>query len=369
MKTTIITLCLFTTCLSQAQTVTDFLTIENPGSVEVDARGNFWVSYRTDGSYHLAKVTPWGLLIPVVEESFELGSFGVNNDFIWISSTSNGKVYKYTHQGVKIDSVNVATPEEIVLNADGSWHLSQSQSSRILSYTAANSQNIAATGLPLNGNIGLAFDEEGFMYTCNRHDGNVIRINPATGTKSVIASLPRDYPYSVGYLTYRDGYVYVTSAMNCIYKADTTGTELYVFAGIEGLAGDLCGDVATALLDEPIGLAFSVTGDTLFVSDAGSNKIKAISGLNSLGGRELAKKTIAMVLYPNPANEWLSIRVDDQQVRSVEITDPNARLVQSESVNHAGEISLDVSALSKGTYFVTVTTEKGKVARSVFVKT
>lgn len=357
-----------------AQNVSDFMTIPIPDDIKVDRFGNVWVNYSTGTSpdtFHLAKITPAGILTNVITEPFTLGQFGINDSTIWISSWDVDSVYKYTHTGKRIDAVHMNAPTDILLEPDGTWYIAQNQNSRILRYLPDNTSTVIASGAPLNNNLALARDEQGTFYTCNLNDGRVIKVHPNTGEKTVIASLPTSSPYSLGFLDYRQGYVYVPSFRNCIYKVDTAGTGYTVFAGREGFAGDVNGDAATALFKGPTGVAFSVTGDTLFFTDAGNNKIKMITGFNTVGVQEQQEPDAELSLYPNPAEQLITIHTGapHDALQMLVIYTAQGREVRRFSVNeHTAVLQYNVAQLSPGMYLVEATTTKGKRLRTHFVK-
>ena len=75
----------------------------------------------------------------------------------------------------------------------------------------------------------------------------------------------------------------------------------------------------------------------------------------------------SVTLYPNPANEYVEIRVDgDVNVTAMEVYDVYGKLVCVPDATSA-QTRINVSGLSAGTYFVRVTTEEG-VATKTFVK-
>lgn len=362
---------LFVTVCSYAQSVTDLIPVSHPDDVEVDRFGNVWVDYHTSNSidtFHLARMTPAGLFIDVISTTTELGPFGVNDSIIWISSPTAGKVYKYNHGGQRLDSVNVTSPAEIILDPDGTWYLAQGQSNRIVRYAPDNTQFVLASGVPLSGNQALARDENGIFYTCNAYNADVIRIDPVSGIKTVLTTLPTATPYSTGYLSYSNGYLYVPSGVNCIYKVDTSGMAFTVFAGTEGVAGDVGGHLAGALFDGPKGVAFSSAGDSLFFTDANNGKVKMISGLQALGLMEPLDAASELTLYPNPATDKISLKMENDVPFSVQVFDKNGSLLPLSQVFIDNTIELALSEIAAGTYFVTVRTEKGRVYHSGFVR-
>ena len=74
-----------------------------------------------------------------------------------------------------------------------------------------------------------------------------------------------------------------------------------------------------------------------------------------------------IALYPNPANEYVDVRIDgDVNVKSMEVFDVYGKLINTVNVID-NPTRINVSGLADGMYFVRVTTEQG-VATKTFVK-
>ena len=77
--------------------------------------------------------------------------------------------------------------------------------------------------------------------------------------------------------------------------------------------------------------------------------------------------TSSVTLYPNPAKEYVDIRVDgDLNVTAMEVYDVYGKLVNTVNVVD-NPTRINVSSLANGMYFVRMTTEKGAVTKT-FVK-
>jgi hypothetical protein len=75
----------------------------------------------------------------------------------------------------------------------------------------------------------------------------------------------------------------------------------------------------------------------------------------------------SIALYPNPANEYVDVRVDGEvNVKSMEVFDVYGKLINTVNVID-NPTRINVSGLANGMYFVRVTTEQG-VATKTFVK-
>ncbi len=71
-------------------------------------------------------------------------------------------------------------------------------------------------------------------------------------------------------------------------------------------------------------------------------------------------------LYPNPAKEYIDVRVDELHVTGMEVYDVYGKLINTVNVVD-NPTRINVSGLASGMYFVRVTTEQGVVTKS-FVK-
>jgi hypothetical protein len=75
----------------------------------------------------------------------------------------------------------------------------------------------------------------------------------------------------------------------------------------------------------------------------------------------------SVTLFPNPAREYIDIRVDgDLNVTMMEVYDVYGKLINTVNVID-NPTRINVSSLANGMYFVRVTTEAGAVTKT-FVK-
>ena len=76
----------------------------------------------------------------------------------------------------------------------------------------------------------------------------------------------------------------------------------------------------------------------------------------------------ALSLFPNPASTTVTLRVSEMMVGStVSIVDVNGRVVMSEVLNNQ-TLTVDLSNMSQGAYFVRITGEQNTVVRKLIVK-
>ena len=75
----------------------------------------------------------------------------------------------------------------------------------------------------------------------------------------------------------------------------------------------------------------------------------------------------SVILFPNPAKEVINVQCTMYNVQSVEVIDVYGKVISTMDAYNASLLSINVSGLANGMYFVRVTTEEGVVTKS-FVK-
>jgi subtilisin family serine protease len=69
-------------------------------------------------------------------------------------------------------------------------------------------------------------------------------------------------------------------------------------------------------------------------------------------------------VYPNPVKDRLYIETSTQ-IQSIEVYDVYGRLQVTKTPSHQGDLSVDVSDLNSGLYFVKVKTEEGNIVKRI----
>ena len=115
----------------------------------------------------------------------------------------------------------------------------------------------------------------------------------------------------------------------------------------------------------------SVICDTLVFASAGLCPIKVFEDTvsqdttsSSVLSVELLERAVR--LYPNPANEVLNVACD-YDIESIAVFDVLNRLVEERKVN-SKTLQLSLANYAQGTYFITITTEKGKLNKKFVVQ-
>jgi hypothetical protein len=120
------------------------------------------------------------------------------------------------------------------------------------------------------------------------------------------------------------------------------------------------------------GASVAESDDILRCYDDGDINFKNVHYLQgtcdaiSTGTTDLNIERNQLNIYPNPVNQTLMVQwLQNMYINSVSVYNLNGQLILSEKSTLNG---IDVSMLSGGVYYVTITTNNGSVYRSKFVK-
>jgi hypothetical protein len=104
-------------------------------------------------------------------------------------------------------------------------------------------------------------------------------------------------------------------------------------------------------------------GDILCVSDRVPVVADITTGINDVNGLD------GIILYPNPANSFVTLEMGNNNHATVELFDVTGRMVRSSEFKsiQAGKVSFDLSGVAKGIYNFRISTDKGTVVKSVSV--
>jgi len=230
---------------------------------------------------------------------------------------------------------------------------------------------------------GLVADSENNLYVSNFGNGGIIKVEP-DGNVTTLANLPNLSFGSCGWMLYYKNHLLVTSiAGHQIYKVTLDG-EVSVIAGSS--RGNTDGSLAQARFNQPNGLAASITGDTLFVSETAVSRLRMITGfdgvITSVAPTYAAKPRDFSLTqnFPNPFNPSteISFEIKKSGPVSLQIYDIKGvlikTLVNSNIRSGAHRITWDgtnenTQPVSSGVYFARLTQgEKSVSKRMVLLK-
>jgi len=297
---------------------------------------------------------------------------------LYVNSYSGGFLYIIDPQGgASVFASGLDGPAGIVVTPDDELIVSEfggGLSGQGMSVTKIDAEGTVTPFVYASGlidPIGIARDEAGIVYVANWSSGRIFKIM-ANGDVTFLA----DIGGSINQMTYANGVLYVPSpGQNKIFTVTTSG-EVSLLAGT-GAFGGVDGDALQASFQRPNSIAASVTGDTLFVADAGSGVIRMIE-LNpgSAVGTEsgvLPKRDLLDQNYPNPFNSTTSISysLDEPGFVSLKVYDSLGREVRVlvDSVQSAQEyvVRFEGDDLSNGVYLYRLSTANHSEARAMLL--
>ena len=144
---------------------------------------------------------------------------------------------------------------------------------------------------------GIAFDDEGWLYVANTQNGRVFKLNTETAEMETLVTLGQN----VVNMEFHNGYFYMASIQSDkIFRMDLEG-NWSTFAGT-GIPGGADGPVATATFNNPIGVGFSHSGDTLYISDTPQRLRRIVFDSVSSAHSSIENIDVKISVFPNPSS-------------------------------------------------------------------
>ena len=291
---------------------------------------------------------------------------------LYLSTFNNQGLYKITpgqpYQVSLFANVTVGPSGVVVNRSNGEVFVSHygagfpGNGNSIYRVTANGASSVFAQGNGLQVPVSLAIDEAGNLYAPNIANARLYKITP-DGTVSLLVQLPTAplHPFNIGHIAYANGYLYVTgnSSQPLVFKVSLEG-EYEVIAG-DGTIGYQDGEGLQAKFDAPNGIAASVTGDTLFISELNQPGLIRIIALNTTSGDiDIPKEPFAYKLnscIPNPVSDQAIIEFELGEAEHTLLSIYNMQgqvvdtLINGLMPKGSHRITWNTHGLAGGTYF------------------
>lgn len=347
-------LLLFSIAAASAQTVTTI--VNDPGyrftdDLLFDQSGNLYgADYSGNAVY---KRTPDGTL-SVFASGFNTpnGLAFDSQENLFVCDNIGNAIYKLDYNGNFLDTFQVTTPSGIIKD-------SQSDTLIFTTYgTQSELKKLAPDGTiidfhigsPLLGPVGLEYCQN-VLYVANFTDRKIFRVEQ--DTLIYIEQVPGSATSSVGFITCIGNKLMATNFNNHkIYLVDPIAQTVDLFAG--STAGSTDGDISIAKFTSPNGITTNATGDTIYISEYNTRKLRIITGY-TLNVDE--PEGFYFSMYPNPANTHVVITMNDQQPCTIELRATDGTLLQAFENVQEKEKLIYLEDLAPGFYFITLTTE------------
>jgi trimeric autotransporter adhesin len=279
------------------------------------------------------------------------------------------------------------SPTGIAVDGSGNVYISDAGNSNIRVVLASDSDIYEFAGIgtagysgdggpasaaELNEPLGIALDNLGNLYVADWHNALIRKINISSGTISSVAGIagnftptltngpatgiPISYPTDVA--CDKLGNFYISDVgTNVIRGISASSGYEFVVAGEElnGYSGD-GGPATSAELNYPIGVGLD-TNSNIYIADLLNFRIRIVSSTPLAVPQISASGSFA--IYPNPVSNNLNIVFSSTYTsgrNTIEIIDITGRTVTSldNEVAPNSTLSVDVSTLSSGMYFIKV---------------
>ena len=369
----------------QAPTNLTVNTITENSAVAIWTPGGSETSWNLQ--YKAATSSDWGTTIPCTQPSYSFSSLAANTQYVFRvqADCGDGNVSAWSSEQTFTTaggSGPVVTDPTVATNAAES--IAQTTATLKATITNPDEVTITAKGFQWKTTTGGTYTQIAGTGTGNTFTANLTNLTPNTsytykafitfngttveGSEMTFTTQPEDTPepcetptnlhastcdaHSITIGWNANGNA---TSWNIRYRVEngswssaTSNTNSYVISGLvaetvyEIQVQANCGDGNLSEWCEPIHISTTIDGIASWLENSVS-------------------------LYPNPAREYIDIRVDgDLNVTMMEVYDVYGKLINTVNVID-NPTRINVSSLANGMYFVRVTTEAGSVTKT-FVK-
>ncbi len=349
--TTISTLFLFCNFSFAQATVTTIVDSSAYGFTDdliFDDNGNlFCADYSGDAVF---KRTPAGA-ISIFASGFNTPNGIAFDSFgnLFVCDNIGNAIYKLSDAGVFLDTFQVSSPSGIIKDAVSDTMIFTTYAAQGTLQKLAPDGNIINfhSGSPLSGPVGLAYCQ-GELYTSNFSNRRIYRVE--ADTLVFIAQLPTSG--SLGFIANVGGQIMATAFnQHEIYTVNPITQVVNLYSG--GVLGSLDGPVGDALFTTPNGIVANPAGDTIYISEYNSKKLRMITGF-TVSTDELFN-SVSFELSPNPSTEIVNLSIEASALPySLRITDPQGKKVYEKKDLIDTNLELNVSEFETGTYMIAV---------------
>jgi len=356
MKQTILLTLLFP-FFALSQTVTtlvDSAATNFSDDIILDDQGNLYCS--DYGGTSIFKRTPTGQ-ISVFATGFNTpnGLAFDSQGNLFVADNVGNRIYKLSNTGQFLDTIQVTNPSGIIKMPNSDTLIFTQYMPHNLSKLAPDGTiQIIHAGTPLNGPVGLTYDENQNLFLANYGNGNIYQVTMSdTASFEFITTVPILGATNnvVGFIEYAQGFLWATSFnLNKIYRIDPVPNgNVYLVAG--STIGSVDGDAASAKFNRPNGICASITGDSLYISDYGTGNLRVISDYY-LTTSEIPVP-IQLNSAPNPVSTTATLSWSTElKAVTMEIYSAEGRLIHTEEKVNGNNYTLDFTRFSPGNYHV-----------------
>lgn len=279
MKRIIVLLVLFFSLSGFSQTITTFAGGTPDDGIAIDGNGNIYCSnYEGDTVF---RYTPSGEVTSFITGLNTPNGIAFNsNEELFVCDGEGAKIYKYDLKGKLLATYPIkGHPSGIIKSSTSeSMIFTIYSTNKLMSLAPDGIITELASGAPLNGPVGLAYDNNNVLYVGNYNDRKIHKLG--SDKLQFVAQVPAAGPSpNLGFISYGNGKLWGTIlGSHKIYTIETNVKDSVVLFG-GNLLGTNDGDISEASFNQPNGIFFNKSNSTLYVTDFGSKKLRVITGI------------------------------------------------------------------------------------------
>ncbi|MEM9647018.1 MAG: DUF5050 domain-containing protein [Bacteroidota bacterium] len=254
--------------------VSTYSSITAPDALELDDSGNLFAA--NYGQSQVYKIEPDRTVSTFLTD--QPGAAGMAFDsegYMYLARYDNADIVKVSPDGsnVEVFAEEVAAPIEVAFDSEGNLYTNNNVNNFITEIDSDGNKRIRS--LNVFNNSSLAIDDQDNIFVSDYTSGRISRIDAETGNRSTFTTIPISQD-GIGYIIFSNGKFYATAISdNVVYEIDQDGTSK-IIAGKTGVSGTMDGNGNTATFSNPIGIAASKDGKTLFIGQSGA--IRMVTG-------------------------------------------------------------------------------------------
>jgi len=338
-----------------------------PYGVAIDGNGNLYVADQRNNE--IRKIVLSTGAVTTLAGSTTAGSVdgtGTAASFNWPSGVaidSNGNLYVADQRNNEIRKIVISTG--VVTTLAGS--------------TSAGSANGTGTAASFSYPTGITTDGNGNLYIADQHNNEIRNVVISTGVVTTLAGsttagsangtgTAASFTYPTGVAIDSNGNIYIADQSNTEIRKIVISTGVVTTLAGSTTSGSANGTGTSASFYYPTGVAMDGNGN-LFVADAGNDEIRQIA-ISPTGVTEIQTYS-SMSVYPNPTTQMLNVKFSEPLLSeaTLKIEDVTGREISLVKIRQAsGDLQVDVTSLSAGIYFVSVTNAEENIMSEKFIK-
>ncbi len=298
-----------------SQTVNTFFQNASSSDIALDKDGNVYVS---NESSQIRKIWAHGnadtafLTGGSLRRTLGLG-FDPSGTMMYVACCPLGQTgwvaQVNTDGSNKILANGLNCPKDIAVDTAGNLYVTEGNS-HIRKISPSGAKSFYLSGSAINTPLGIAWTPGDTLYVSSAHDGNIYQIIPGSPpTVKLFAHVNGlVQAWACGYMTYHNGYLYITNGDNKIHQISMQGV-VRDFAGT-GQGGYLDGPAASARFNAPNGICANEAENKIYVTEYNQNRVRVISDVSAKLESPAKWPVQEFSCFPNPASTLSSFHFD-----------------------------------------------------------